>query len=319
MIDKLTPEQEAQFPTYVDKWVKIGTTTKQTSLKETKKIVRDFRELIELNPDVPLLVLNNPIECWVACCLHEHGVPFDDIQIEMEGVFDGNPKKWVIPKAVLPFNEISLVSTFGFYDYMQNVVGVEFEPDLKRKYQVWESTSKLWAIYPLDNLTVVCRHPKEVHLNENKVLHRDGGPALVFDGLGDFKCYALNGVSVPEYLAITPSHQLDLNEYKKEKNADVKAEFIRKAGIERFVEMGTLLDTYTNYDQEENTWWWKSEYELYDMKALFPNLESAPFLKMKNFTTQVWHMEGVSPNCRTIEAATKERFGGRSMRIVNAA
>jgi hypothetical protein len=124
---------------------------------------------------------------------------------------------------------------------------------------------------------------------------------------------------VPEYLAVTPGHQLDLELYNKEQNADVKAEFVRKVGIERFLEMGKKLDTYANYDQEENPWWYNSEYELWDMQSLFPTLETAPFLKMVNQTTRIFHMEGVPPTCRDLPSAIKSRFGGRDMRIVNVA
>lgn len=317
-IEKLTPEQEALMPVYVDKWIKIGTDTVQTDEATAKEIVKDFRDLIKMDSEVPTIFAENPIEAWVLCCLHEQNVPLDKLQDTMRSVFAGN-RDYTIPKASLPFNDISLCSTFSFYDYMINVVGVKLEDDLQKKYEVWERTSKVRGIYPLETLTVVCKKPLEVHLNEAKVLHRDGGPALVFGGEGDFKVYALNGVAVPEYLAVTPSHEIDLEMYNEEQNADIKAEFVRKVGIERFLEMGKKLDTYENYNQEENSWWWKSEYELWDMQNLFPSLQTAPFLKMLNQTTGIWHMEGVPPECQTLTDAIRSRFGGRDMKIVNVA
>ena len=275
-IEKLTPEQEAAMPQYVKKWISVGTSTAEIPDEEAATIVANFRKLINLETNMPLVFAKNPIEAWVLCCLHEQDVPLDKLQETMKDVFAGKNKKYEIPTASLPFNDISLCSTFSFYDYMINEVGVELEPELLAKYKIWEQTSKLWAIYPLPTLTVVCRKPVEVHLNENNVLHRDGGPALIFDGEGDFKIFCLNGVTVPEYLAVTPSHKIDINLYKEEKNADVKAEFVRKVGIERFLELGKKLDTYENYDQEQHIWWWKSEYELWDMVSLFPSLPSAP-------------------------------------------
>jgi len=317
-IEKLTLEQEKLMPSYAQKWIKIGTDTKQCPEDTAKEIVKDFRDLINMKTNVPTIFAENPIEAWVLCCLHEHEVPLENLYTEMEKVF-AYESDYEIPQASLPFNDLSLCSSFSFYDYMLNVVGVKLEAELQKKYEIWERTSQIWGIYPLADLTVVCKKPLEVHLNENNVLHRNEGPALVFGGLGDFKVYALNGVGVPEYLAMTPSHQIDLNLYKKESNADVKAEFVRKVGIERFLEMGKKLDTYENYDQEENSWWWKSEYELWDMKALFPSLNSAPFLKMVNQTTKIFHMEGVPSTCKNLVDAIKSRFGGRDMRIVNIA
>lgn len=318
-IESLTDEQKAKFPEYVKKWIEIGTSTDRLNHDETKSIVNAFRKLIS-KEEAPLVIAENPIEAWVICCLHEQNVALDDLKSEMKLVFQGNPKKYEIPTAHLPYQTGSFfASVFSFYDYILEELKIDIDQELYNKYKTWEETCKLGCIYPLDNLTVVCQKPKTIKLNENNVLHCDGGPALEYDGEGDFKIYALNGVSVPEYLAMTPSHKLDLELYNKEKNADVKAEFIRKAGIERFLEMGKLVDTYKNYDQEDHTWWWNSEYELWDMKKLFPSLQSAPFLKMKNPTTHIWHMEGVSPKCKTVEEALKERFGGRDMKIVNAA
>lgn len=317
-IEKLTKEQEAKMKDYVDKWIKVGTDTTDVPESEALEIVHDFRSLISLNPDVPTMFVDNPIEAWVMCCLHEQSVPLDSLNSEMVKVFN-RESNYSVPQASLPYNTCLLSYVFSFYDFMFNEVGVTIDEDLMQKYKAWERTSNLWAIYPLETLTVVCRKPKTVKLNESHTLHCDGGAALEFNGLGDFKLFCLNGVRVPEYLAVTPSHQIDVNKYNEEQNADVKAEFLRKVGIERFLEMGKLMDSYTNYDQEDNPFWWQSEYELWDMNALFPSFPVAVFLKMKNFTTGVWHMEGVSPDIRNLEDAIKERFGGREMRIIAAA
>ena len=303
------------MPEYVKKWIDVGTSTVDIDDETAKDIVADFRELINLSKDVPLVFADNPIEAWVLCCLWEQSVKLEDLDAEMDKVF-AKKSTYTIPQASLPYNTTLLSYVFSFYDFMFTEVGVKIEDELMRKYKVWERTSNLWAIYPLENLTVVCRKPTTVKLNESNVLHCDGGPALEFRGRGDFKIYALNGVRVPEYLAVTPSHQIDLKKYNEESNADVKAEFVKKVGIERMLDMGKKVDTYENYDQEDQPWWWKSEYELWDMKGLFPSLDYAPYLKMKNQTTGVWHVEGVEPKCRTLVDAIKYRFNGRDLKIV---
>lgn len=318
-IETITDEQRAKMPEYVKKWITIGCNTDRLDPVRTKKTIDNYRKLIEKNVDVPLFILDNPLECWVACSLLlEHGVSFDNLQEELKGVFDGNPKKYVIPTARLPWQSGSFfVSTFSFYDYMFEELGVDIEAELYAKYKVWESTSELGCIYPLDNFTIVSQKPTEIHLNENNVLHKDGGPALVYAGMGDIKIYALNGVRVPEYVAVTPEEKLDLEYYNTITNADVKAEFVRKVGVERFLDKGTLMDTYTNYEGDEYEWWTKSQYQLWDMSFLFDGLDYAPFLYMKNITTEIFHLEGVSPACRTLKDAIKERLGGRDM-IVKA-
>lgn len=315
-IDKLTPEQEAKMPEYVKKWVDISNDTSRLDPKETRRIVDGFRGLIDLKVDVPLMIVDNPLEAWVVCCLHMHGVPFDSLHSEMVEVFNGNPKKWDIPTASLPYQTGSFFAhVFSFYDYMLEELQIDTPKDVYVKYKIWEETAKIGCIYPLDELTVVSQKPTEIHTNENNVLHRDGGPALVYAGYGDVNVYSLNGVAVPEYLAVTPEEQLDINLYNKEKNADVRSEFVRKVGIERFLEKGKLVDTYKNYSGDEYEWWHKSEYELWDMASMFDGLEYAPYIKMVNQTTGIFHMEGVSPACRTVADALKERFGGRDLII----
>ena len=103
---------------------------------------------------------------------------------------------------------------------------------------------------------------------------------------------------------MTPSGCLDLEFFKKEKNADVKTEFIRKYGIDRMIGMGKEIDTYKNYS---NLKWDESEYMLIDMAAIFININYAPHLYMKNQTTGVYHLEGVSPECKNLIDAFKFR------------
>jgi len=315
-ITELTPEQQAKMPEYVDKWIGIGTNTDRLDPEKTRKTIDGYRKLIGMEVDVPLLVVKNPIEGWVASTLAVQGVAYSDILTEMSAVFNGNPKKRKIPKATLPWQSGSFfASSFSFYDYMFEVVGVELTSELWARYKTWEATAQLGCIYPLESMTIVSEKPLEIHLNEARVLHRDGGPALVYDGLGDFKIYSLNGVDVPQWLAETDAENLDLQSYHSISNADVRAEFVRKVGIERFCDIGKVVDSYTSYDKTSHDWWHKSEYELYDMSGLFDGLAYAPYLKMTNQTTGIFHMEGVSPACRTVGQALKERFGGRDFVI----
>ena len=108
--------------------------------------------------------------------------------------------------------------------------------------------------------------------------------------------------------AETPESELKIEQYNELKNADVKAAFVQKFGIERMVDLGKVVDTYTNYNNE---WYTKSEYQLVDMSPIFKTIKYAPYLKMINQTTGVYHLEGVHPDCKTIEDALNYRWGGR--------
>jgi hypothetical protein len=317
-ITEITPEQRAQMSVYVDKWIKIGTNTDRLDSEKTAKIIKNYRNLIDKPVDVPLHIVENPIEAWAACqLLTNFGVSHENLREELEAVFNGNPKKYDIPSPRLPWQCGSFfVSTFAFYDYVFECLGVEIASDLWAKYKVWESTSELGCIYPLDEYTVVCQKPTECHLNERRVLHRDGAPALAYAGYGDIKIYMLNGVNMPEHVVMTPEEKLDLEYYNQITNADVKAEFVRKVGIERFKTRGKLLDSWKTYTGDEYALWHASEYELWDMEAIFNSLDTAPYLSMVNQTTGIFHFEGVSPKCQTLKDAIMERLGGRDLLLI---
>jgi hypothetical protein len=267
---------------------------------------------------VPVLIVDNPIEAWVSCCLFDldkETTPNNVVE-KMHRFFDGNPDGHDMPKPQMPYQTGSFfASLFSFYNYFIEQFGYDalnIAPDLAHKYEVWQKTSELGMIYPIDQCVIVSQKPTVIHLNENRVLHKDGAPALEYAGRGNFKLYYLNGVKVPEYLVMTDSHKLTVDQFLAEKNADVRAEFIRKFGVENLLSLGKKIDAHENYDEP---FWSSSEYELWDMETLFQSHDYAPFLKMKNPTTGVWHVEGVSPKCRTLRDAIKERFGGRDFTI----
>lgn len=314
-IEKLTPEQEAKFPEYVDKWTKIGRNTDRLDQQETERIIHNFQEHILKRKKTPVVIFNNPNECWVACNYAATGVAPEDLHARVDNFFN-TPKgeRDIEPGApVFPYQEGSFfVSVFSFYDYMFNELNIEIDPKLRKLYDMWEETSKLGLIYPLDDVCIVSEKPTVVRLNEDNQLHCDGDTALEYAGHGPFKIFALNGVMVDEYLATTPSGKLDLKYYHEIQNADQKTEFVRKFGVERMLELGKKLDSYENYNE---TWWTRSEYELWDMSCLFSGVNYAPHLRMLNQTTGVWHVEAVSPKCRTLADAVKERLGNRNMTI----
>ena len=183
----------------------------------------------------------------------------------------------------------------GFYDFFEKVLNIDYGK-VKENWEWWKSSTNFGLIFPLENVCVISQKPTEFNLVKNR-LHADGKPALQYaDG---FKIWALNGVRVPQYLAETPASNLDIEFFKKEPNADVKAEFIRKYGIERMVSMGKLIDTWENHESTNNfNWYKKSEYKLIDMSPIFTTYDYLPYLKMRNQTIpEIYHLECVyNPN-----------------------
>lgn len=201
------------------------------------------------------------------------------------------------------------------YNFADEVIRPMHSEKDREKLCLWLTLSESTGWWqPFENICFMCERPSVQLVNERGQLHCETGPALVCrDG---WEIYSLNGVIVPKSLVLTPAEDLSIDFFTQEKSADVKAEFVRKYGVERMVEMGKVVDTYENYpDQTSYSWWWKSQYQLVNMGFAF-DIDYQPYLKMINQTTDIWHMEAVSPACRTLKDAIKERFGGREMKIV---
>lgn len=201
-----------------------------------------------------------------------------------------------------------------YYKFAEKI-GVKYdeegqEPVNSKLLDLWYQECKTlfwWA--PFDYAAIIVERPTILAIDlTTGNLHSETGPAIAFrDGVS---LYYLNGVAVPEYLVMTPSEKLDLNWYTQQTNADVKAEFVRKYGVERMCEkFGKIVDSYKKYPKKQFPKWHASEYEVWDMQPLFPELDHAYYLKMLNQTTGIWHMEGLSPKCNTIDIALTERFG----------
>jgi len=213
---------------------------------------------------------------------------------------------------ISPYTQGSFdVNIFGFYDYCFEVLKTKPPKELIDKYNIWKSTIELGLIWFTENMIFVSRKPTQIHKNELG-LHADEKPALEYKG--GFKIYSLWGVRCPEWLVMTPSEKLNIKQYNELSGADQKMCFVRKFGIDRMLEFGKKLDTYQNYDEH---WWTESKYELYDMCCLFDGVGYAPHLKMTNQTTGVFHVEAVSPNCKTIRDAVNERLGNREIELIN--
>ena len=306
MIESLTPEQTAKMSEYTEKWLKIGINTDRLDYDETVEIIHKVQTHLLKTENTPVIIVNNPVEAWVACHYLKNGVEAKDVPAKLEEYFVKGIKMAIETYTTPYLNGSFDANVWSFYDFFRDEVGIDFK-EASECYEIWHSTHKLGQIYPMPTAVVVSQKPTVIHLNEDNVTHCDGGPAIAYDGYGLNSIFILNGTRVPEWLAVTPSNELTLDQYNTLDNADHKMEFVRKFGVERMLSFGKKIDSYENYPDQE--WWTKSEYELWDMAALYPGIEYAPHLKMLNQTVGVWHVESVSPECKNLRQAIAERLG----------
>lgn len=237
--------------------------------------------------------------------------------------FDINPVKDL--KLMLPFDTEYLYHRTGcgslnmrFYKliYYFDFLGIPIQ-NLNLKL-FWKFYKKTMAVYAM-GLHYYSSGRQEVHviLKPDELFIKDNITHCIYNGI-----HYCDGVSVPAWLYNADKENLDTQKFSDISNADYRSIFIKKAGIEKFLKMGELIDSYKNYP--ENEWWVKSEYKLIDMrKILAKKVEKnvnngkttsiagynyAPYLCMKNQTTGECHLEGVSPECKNLYDALKMRY-----------
>jgi hypothetical protein len=139
------------------------------------------------------------------------------------------------------------------------------------------------------------RHTTLVRNAEGRLHCHDGLACGYPDGWG---AYALNGVRMEEWMVMTPADRLDPTKILAVSNVEQRRELIRKVGMERFLTAcrATVVNT-------------QGEYALLSV-TLSDDIRDARFLKMKNPSIGVWHVEGVHPSCQTVQEAINWRASG---------
>ncbi len=206
----------------------------------------------------------------------------------------------------------------------ENIFNAKFKsleiayPFLQKFWDWYTKSLDVLAMYYLkkDNTCYVIKKPDELKIDADK--------KEIYFRYGQEEFYYKNKVKLPVWLYKTKADDLKTEDFLLLQNADAKAVFIEKFGIDRLAKLGTVIDSYENYP--DNEMWAKSEYKIIDMHKIIPGRERidrwknsrdrakpftyAPFLYMKNQTTGVYHLEGIHPRCKTLYDAIKMRYKG---------
>jgi hypothetical protein len=286
MITELTKAQEEILENIKNKWIKIGLDTTQLDPNEIKQICRNLhKRLFDTEETRPIIVLSSPWSCWKAVnwiVNNPDKNPEDVLKVDLKDVKTTIDFVW-------PYIDGSFfVGYFSWVDSMEQI-GVKNLPEWK----IWAETTKMGLYYPLDTAVVVGQKPSEIHLNDRGQLHHTSKMALKYsDGWG---IWALNGVRMKKEHVVTPEEDISPNMVLGETNVEVRRELIRKIGVDRLIDClpHKLLDK-------------KDNYELYSLE-LSPEVPDARFLKMINPSIGVYHVEGVGPECSTVQQAINWR------------
>jgi len=304
MINKLTPKQEKQLIEFREECLKIGLST-----EPIKREIKEYKEIIDyiyknyLNLSSPVIwYVDSPLMLNLLTNLvFPHLEKFNlwnnlgnnlgnNLRNNLRNNLENNLQKLKYFQNIWWGNlDIYWLS---FYIFPEKYLGVSYTDfqitSLEYFYQLCQKIGWIWYF---KDICFISDRPIFIN-KKGMLLHSESQPAISFrDG---YSIWCLNGVNVTKEIVETPAEKLDPHLVITEKNAEVRREIIRKIGIERVVQkLGTkLLDK-------------KGDYELLDIN-LGEN-RFRPYLKMRNPSIGVYHIEGVSPECRTVEQALNFR------------
>jgi len=168
--------------------------------------------------------------------------------------------------------------------------------------------------------------PNYVEWWKDGALHRATGPSTQF--LDGFKLWTLNGVYLDteehkwgEHIVMTHSSKLTPKEALSIENAEIRREYIRKMGIDRFrsdTDVCTIVEVSKKMCEDGKT----PMYELLDIN--FGEVEGSEYVgrhllmvnpSVSDFSDPdnpklIYHVEGVANECETVEAAIEWRNDG---------
>jgi hypothetical protein len=193
----------------------------------------------------------------------------------------------------------------GFYDFMGTLIKYKPEDARKLAHHIALSESAFW-VWPYVGLCVVCDRPNALHWSEgpieNKVIHKDGAPAIQFRD--NAALWVLNGVRVPKWLSETTESQLDPARIKDVENVEVRREFVRKVGIERLCKALNAREIASESPVIDGK---AIRYRLLEMEI---GADMLRYLEMENPSLEgIIHVERVDSDCETVRDAIVFRNG----------
>ena len=214
-ITKLTEEQEARFPEFVEKWVKIGLSTEPADFDRATKAVLKAYELCNLKRPMVILITGSPYAATIGgayawMLLKEffgkkvrsqvESQVRNQVrnQVESQVWSQVRSQVWsqVESQSVDNYGINSLWSSWGAYiSFFRDVCG--WENEVLERFEIDEALMQScgWTWWH-ENVLAISDRPEWIKRDANGRLHSQDGHAIHYrDGWG-FSCW--HGVTIPD-------------------------------------------------------------------------------------------------------------------------
>lgn len=311
MIENLSEEQEQDLIKHRDLYLSYGLSTQKGNHENAAQHIGDLYESNSFERPITVF-LPSPYACNLAINLVNLGFcepeDFHDSK-KCQKLLDKAPQKLKGNKDVNFYAPVCCGNIESFWvsiHVFAKKIGVKYDDHLDKQIDIWNDICQNSHIFfAFEGLCFISDFPEEIHM-VNGLLHKDGGAAVKYrDG---WSLYSLNGVQVPEWIAVPNSEQLDPKRIKDIDNAQVRAEFVRKVGIDRLVySLGAkVIDEQKVTLKTPHDDSWECHYQLLEVD--YGNDTIRRCLKMPNASHELWHVEYVPVECNTVDDAINFRL-----------
>jgi len=285
-IEKLTPEQEALIPVYLERFREYGTQTGEVNQDECKKAIDAFYKWLKMD---------QPKKYYYTDSL-EQGIA------KVKTLIDEDVSQFEL---ISSCNWGNIYAYWGcFYQFINEELPVERVEGIEFMESLFKYCPPFWM---LDDAVVVARFPDELHFNDNNELHNPHGPSVLYpDGMA---LYTLNGIKVPDWVITTPKEDLDPTKILAIDNVEIRLAAMKHMGLEHFLDK----INYKKID-EETVDGCNYQLLLIDIEG-----KDCEFLRMDNPSTDEVHIEGEPPGTKTVKEARARRLGIKEEYLNNIA
>lgn len=183
MITKITPEQEAKIPEYLNRFLLVGRRTKPVSFEEIKQSVRYLYENILQMKTPKIILVDSPYQLENQLGNQLGNQLRNQLGIQLRKQLEKQLWKQQFGISNLYYCE---------YYYLSFIFNEVLESELTPKLNNFvDAISKIHGASFTEDLAMVSQFPINLCLNEEDKLHNENGKALEYeDGTG---LYAMNG------------------------------------------------------------------------------------------------------------------------------
>lgn len=261
--ERLTPEQEALFPAYVDKWKAIALKEGPIDREKATKTIQAAYSLFRLK-EPKILFFDSPYAALDALLTQPgsqlgkqlEGRLWSELESQLSELESPLSQLWRqlkhqlendlrIPPYINWINPELWVCGGAWFDFCISVLNCVHQP---KKWKVFQALAKYCGwIFFFEKTCIVCDRPIKLSFDREHRLHAEAAPAIQFaDG---YCLYSYHGVTLPKKYGALPPTQWQAKWLLEEWNAELRRVLIQEIGYARICQelKAHQLDSWREY------------------------------------------------------------------------